>query len=203
MIMEDQDILFFYKNEKNNANESNPCFTCYSRKIPEGLNFTKVKIEEDIYFRFHSAVNQVKFFDCWYLLAFQRHYETVSTFIDRIDVINDISGMKDIKLPELALKEKKSYVLMHIRGNPTNMNKMATYTDLRGEMAKFYFEKLRQLSEMGLEPEIYIFFDFYFGKISLLLFLIINNIINHVIAPLNVDIRYTKSTNNLIVTNLN
>ncbi len=74
-------------------------------------------------------------------------------FIDRIDVINDISGLTDIRLPELALKEKKSYVLMHIRGNPTNMNKMTTYTDLRGEMAKFYFEKLRQISEMGLEPE--------------------------------------------------
>ena len=248
--MEDQDIVFFYKNEKNKDNESNPCFTCYSRKIPEGLNFTKVKIEEDIYFRFqkcmsksmteeilkrnglvnlshfmsegmfrtqkvsvpdimailnftpdsfftgsrvinNSQIERARGSGCQFLdigaestrpgslevhsneeierlkSAFEmlkdtsnqkisldsRHYETVSTFIDRIDVINDISGLTDIRLPELALKEKKSYVLMHIRGNPTNMNKMTTYTDLRGEMAKFYFEKLRQISEMGLEPE--------------------------------------------------
>lgn len=248
--MEDQDIVFFLKNEKTSSDGKSESFTCYSRRIPKGISFNKIKIGEDTYFRFQRFLSKstaqdilnsyglgkmsnfmVKgmfrsqevsipdimailnftpdsFFKgsrvvdsiqierarnsgCRYLdigaestrpgsqevpsheeiirlnNAFEmlndtgnqkisldsRNFDTINTFIDRIDLINDISGMNDIRIPELAINEKKYYVLMHIRGNPTNMNRMTDYNDLRGEMVKFYFEKLRLLSDLGAEPE--------------------------------------------------
>ena len=103
--------------------------------------------------RLASAFESIDRRDGYKISLDSRHYRTVNSFIGEIDIINDISGMEDLKLPEAARDEGKSYVLMHIKGNPTNMNKMATYDDLFGEMAKFFFEKLKTLNLLGLKPE--------------------------------------------------
>lgn len=249
MMMDNPEIDFFYKNGENPVSETEISFTCYSHEVPEGRAFTKIKMGENIFFKFEqfmsrskadeilnqaglakmshfmtegmfrshvnsipdimailnftpdsffagSRVKDIRQIDrarssgCQFLdigaestrpgsievstheeidrlkSAFEmvndtgnqrisldsRHYETIHAFIDRIDVINDISGMKDERLPELAKSENKFYVLMHIKGDPSNMNRMATYDDLRGEMTKFYFEKLRVLCQLGMEP---------------------------------------------------
>ena len=79
-----------------------------------------------------------------------RHYDTIEHFSDKVGILNDISGMSDIRIPELARKYDKKYVLMHIKGNPSNMSSLAIYSDLLGELSKFFITKLKTLSEIGL-----------------------------------------------------
>jgi dihydropteroate synthase len=82
-----------------------------------------------------------------------RNMETVLRFIDSIDIINDVSALSDERLSQLAVSEKKEYVLMHARGNPRTMNSMNGYTDLFGEITYFFFSKLKRLQELGMKPE--------------------------------------------------
>lgn len=67
------------------------------------------------------------------------------------DMINDISGGSlDTKMFELVAERQVPYVLMHMRGNPQNMNTKTDYVNLLGEVMQYFAGKLARLNELGL-----------------------------------------------------
>lgn len=62
-------------------------------------------------------------------------------------MINDITG--DTTLCKLAAKYDAQYCLMHMQGNPTNMQEDPKYDDLMGELDAFFAEKIEECLSYG------------------------------------------------------
>lgn len=62
-------------------------------------------------------------------------------------MINDITG--DTSLCKLAAKYDVQYCLMHMQGNPTNMQENPKYDDLMGEMDEFFERKIDECLDYG------------------------------------------------------
>lgn len=103
--------------------------------------------------RLQSYIEEIKYDGRIKISLDSYNYETCKYYIESIDWINDVSGMKDPRIPELCIKNEKSYILMHTRGTPETMNKLSDYTDLLGEISSFFFKRINLLSRMGLSPE--------------------------------------------------
>jgi dihydropteroate synthase len=69
-----------------------------------------------------------------------------------VGMINDISGghLDEDMIPSMA-KAQVAYVLMHMRGQPSNMQTMTEYKDLIGEVMKYFVEKIRVLHQAGIQ----------------------------------------------------
>lgn len=70
-------------------------------------------------------------------------------------IINDISaGKYDDKMFETVAKLKVPYVLMHMQGDPKNMQKQPTYESVYNDVFHFFSEKLSKLNELGVNDVI-------------------------------------------------
>jgi len=66
-------------------------------------------------------------------------------------IINDISGGElDAEMMEVVSKAPVTYVLMHMRGHPGNMQSMTDYKDLIGDLTRYFVEKIRALTKNGV-----------------------------------------------------
>jgi len=80
------------------------------------------------------------------------------------DIINDISGGEIDKQMFATIAELKCpYILMHIKGNPENMQLNPQYNNLIEEMMLFFSERINKLSLLGVN-DIIIDPGFGFGK---------------------------------------
>lgn len=67
-------------------------------------------------------------------------------------IINDISGGGlDPAMFETVGRLQVPYVLMHMRGNPQNMQQLTQYDDLFGEIAQYFAERIAQLRSCGVK----------------------------------------------------
>ena len=67
-------------------------------------------------------------------------------------MINDISaGEIDPKIFNEMINGNVGYVLMHMRGQPSNMQKNINYNDLFNEMYDFFKQKLNVIKGLGLK----------------------------------------------------
>jgi dihydropteroate synthase len=82
-----------------------------------------------------------------------RHYDVVRTLLPYIDIINDVSGLADDRIANLAIEHDLKYVLMHIKGEVNKMTEYEHYEDLPGEVSKFFIDGLKKLHGMGMKPE--------------------------------------------------
>ncbi|NOZ61385.1 MAG: dihydropteroate synthase [Calditrichaeota bacterium] len=70
------------------------------------------------------------------------------------DIINDISGMRfDPKMKEAVAKYQAPVVLMHIKGEPRNMQKDPVYEDLMTEIYQYLSESIELAESAGLPRE--------------------------------------------------
>lgn len=75
---------------------------------------------------------------------------TVEEFGDCI--VNDISaGELDPTMVETVAELRLPYVAMHMRGTPTTMQKMSSYSDVVEDVRKYFLRKIEQLREAGIE----------------------------------------------------
>jgi dihydropteroate synthase len=66
-------------------------------------------------------------------------------------MINDISGgVLDEEMMHVVSKAPVSYVLMHMRGNPGNMQTLTEYNDLVGDLVKYFVERIQVLTKAGI-----------------------------------------------------
>ncbi|MEN6623761.1 MAG: dihydropteroate synthase [Smithella sp.] len=70
------------------------------------------------------------------------------------EIVNDISAGKDIKMMQIVKESQAAFILMHMRGEPQNMQKGdLTYRDLTGEITSFLKNKIEKAIEAGIEKE--------------------------------------------------
>ena len=68
------------------------------------------------------------------------------------DMINDISGARfDPEMLSVAKNENCPLIVMHIKGTPRNMQKNPQYDDVVEEIFVYFEERIRALSEAGIE----------------------------------------------------
>ena len=67
------------------------------------------------------------------------------------DIINDIGAFNlDSAMLDTLIKYKCPYILMHMKGNPQNMQKQAHYDFIFKEIVLFFSEKIKILLENGI-----------------------------------------------------
>jgi len=65
-------------------------------------------------------------------------------------IINDISGGQlDENMFTTVAKLKVPYILMHMKGNPQNMNQRASYKDIITEVLDYFAVRYHQLKQLG------------------------------------------------------
>ena len=80
------------------------------------------------------------------------------------DIINDISaGELDEKMVDTIAELKVPYIIMHMQGNPSNMQENPTYTNVTTEIISYFQQKIKQLQVKGIH-DIIIDPGFGFGK---------------------------------------
>jgi dihydropteroate synthase len=80
------------------------------------------------------------------------------------DIINDISaGELDEKMMDTIAELQVPYIIMHMQGTPSNMQKNPTYTNITTEIISYFQQKIKKLHTKGIK---YIIIDpgFGFGK---------------------------------------
>jgi dihydropteroate synthase len=66
-------------------------------------------------------------------------------------IINDISGGSlDEDMFATVARLQAPYILMHMKGNPQNMNQMATYEDVFADVFDYFVKKIHQLKQLGV-----------------------------------------------------
>ncbi|HEY4194988.1 MAG TPA: dihydropteroate synthase [Mucilaginibacter sp.] len=66
-------------------------------------------------------------------------------------IINDISGGQlDENMFDTVARLQVPYILMHMKGNPQNMNRQARYKDIFAEVLDYFVEKCHQLRQRGV-----------------------------------------------------
>lgn len=85
-------------------------------------------------------------------------------FDEGINMVNDISaGKYDDRLWEVVGELKLPYVLMHMQGDPQNMQDQPTYENVSKEVMDYFMDKILGLNQHGVK-EIIIDPGFGFGK---------------------------------------
>lgn len=81
------------------------------------------------------------------------------------DIINDVTGLADAAMVELAASTGAGCIAMHIQGRPQNMQQAPKYENVVEEIAQFFRERLASLTKAGISPQ-QIMFDpgIGFGK---------------------------------------
>jgi len=69
------------------------------------------------------------------------------------DILNDPSGLSDIKMAQIAAAQNKKLVIMHTRGTPQTMDGMAVYKNILEEIKTFFEEKIKAAQNAGLRRE--------------------------------------------------
>ncbi len=68
-----------------------------------------------------------------------------------VDIINDIYGLKSEPLAQLIASYKASVVVMHMQGNPINMQKKPNYNNVIDEIKYFFEEKIEFALKTGIK----------------------------------------------------
>lgn len=69
------------------------------------------------------------------------------------DIVNDISGLRgDPSMAALLSRSAAGVVLMHMRGEPRNMQLKPTYDDVVGEVGEFFRQALATAVASGIDP---------------------------------------------------
>jgi len=68
-------------------------------------------------------------------------------------LVNDITGLKDNKVVELAVKYGAKVCIMHMQGTPQTMQKNPHYSDVVIELSKFFKTRIDKALSLGLKRE--------------------------------------------------
>lgn len=116
-------------------------------------------------------------------------------------MINDISAWTiDKEMFDTVIKLNVPYVLMHMKGNPQNMQQIANYDDILSEILQFLGTKKHELTSNGVN-DIIIDPGFGFGKKIEHNFKLLKNI--HVFNALECPIMVGISRKSMIYKTLN
>ena len=70
-----------------------------------------------------------------------------------VTIVNDVFGLRSEGLAHVCAREKVPVVIMHMQGEPRNMQKDPKYADVVGEVFEFLKERSEVALEAGIRPE--------------------------------------------------
>ena len=79
----------------------------------------------------------------------RRHQVAKEAIIAGADMINDVSGLRDPEMFDLVLSTEAHVCIMHMLGEPSNMQNSPNYTNVVEEVSSNLLEKARELVEQG------------------------------------------------------
>ncbi|MHB8360935.1 MAG: dihydropteroate synthase [Thermoplasmataceae archaeon] len=82
-----------------------------------------------------------------------RNPSTANHFSDEIDYINDIGGFTLSDMMEIAKRERKKCIVMHMKGTPETMSSLIAYDDPVAEIIMFFYERIKAMTDFGISPE--------------------------------------------------
>ncbi|MCA9524123.1 MAG: dihydropteroate synthase [Myxococcales bacterium] len=68
-------------------------------------------------------------------------------------MINDVGGLREREMIDLAATTKVAVIVMHMRGNPADMQQYASYTDVVAEVADFLLTQVSRAVAHGVRRE--------------------------------------------------
>jgi dihydropteroate synthase len=68
-------------------------------------------------------------------------------------IINDITGLADPKMVDLAVQRQCPVIIMHMKGTPKNMQENPVYKDLIGEITDFFLQRTEAVIKAGLSRD--------------------------------------------------
>lgn len=69
------------------------------------------------------------------------------------DILNDVTGLRDPGMVEVAANSGAGVVVMHMQGEPRTMQSQPAYGDVVAEVRDFFVERLQSLEAAGVAPE--------------------------------------------------
>lgn len=66
-------------------------------------------------------------------------------------IINDITGLENLKMAELAAKYKVPVIIMHMQGTPRNMQDNPKYKDVVSDICIFFKERIAKAKKAGIK----------------------------------------------------
>lgn len=83
-----------------------------------------------------------------------RNYQTAERGLDAgVDIINDVSGLRDAKMVEVVSARSAAVVIMHMRGTPATMSGLTTYKDVVGEVSQYLLKAAERAQAGGVTKE--------------------------------------------------
>lgn len=68
-------------------------------------------------------------------------------------MVNDVGGLRDPSMAEVAARNRAPVVLMHMQGEPRTMQSAPRYADVVGDICLFFDDRLREAEAKGLAKE--------------------------------------------------
>ncbi len=69
------------------------------------------------------------------------------------DIINDVAGLRDPRMVEVAAQSQAGVIVMHMQGTPGTMQTSPHYDDVVAEVRTFFQEKLQTLAAAGVDSQ--------------------------------------------------
>ncbi len=66
-------------------------------------------------------------------------------------IVNDITGLSDDRICELAAKHEAKVVIMHMQGTPQNMQNNPTYDNVITELTEFFQQRIEKAQSFGIK----------------------------------------------------
>ncbi len=81
-----------------------------------------------------------------------RHVEVARAALEvGVDIINDVTGLADPQMRELCAQYGCGVILMHMQGEPHNMQKSPHYEDVVREIREFFIQRIRLAEAAGIK----------------------------------------------------
>lgn len=68
-------------------------------------------------------------------------------------IINDVTGLRDPRMLDVAVEHDASVVIMHMKGEPRTMQKSPRYRDVVSEVADFLRDRVGAAEQAGIRPD--------------------------------------------------
>jgi len=82
-----------------------------------------------------------------------RHHEVAIAALDAgAEIVNDVSGLRDPRMTEAVARHRAGTVIMHMLGEPGDMQEKPSYEDVVGDIALFLDERLKGAEGNGVDP---------------------------------------------------
>jgi dihydropteroate synthase len=82
-----------------------------------------------------------------------RHHEVARAALEAgAQIVNDVSGLRDARMAEVAASHHAGVVIMHMLGDPRTMQDCPSYDDVVGDISLFLDERMQKVASSGVDP---------------------------------------------------